>query len=66
MASLVTMESVATAIQRLGELAESPPVSTLASAFSAAGFELALVGGPVRDAFLGRQVNDLEIGRAHV
>ena len=60
MASLVTMESVATAIQRLGELAESPPVSTLASAFSAAGFELALVGGPVRDAFLGRQVNDLD------
>ncbi|MGV8881393.1 MAG: CCA tRNA nucleotidyltransferase [Rhodoglobus sp.] len=54
------MESVATAIQRLGELAESPPVSTLASAFSAAGFELALVGGPVRDAFLGRQVNDLD------
>ena len=54
------MESVATAIQRLGELAESPPVSTLASAFSAAGFELALVGGPVRDAFLGREVNDLD------
>jgi len=54
------MESVATAIQRLGELAESPPVSTLANAFSAAGYELALVGGPVRDAFLGRKVNDLD------
>lgn len=54
------MESVATAIQRLGELAESTPVARLAAAFSAAGFELALVGGPVRDAFLGRVVNDLD------
>jgi poly(A) polymerase len=60
MASLGTMESVATAIKRLGELAESRPVSTLAAAFAAAGFELALVGGPVRDAFLGRAVNDLD------
>lgn len=54
------MESVATAIQRLGELADSPPVAALAEAFSAAGFELALVGGPVRDAFLGRPVNDID------
>lgn len=60
MASLGTMESVASAIKRLGELAEAPPVSTLAAAFAAAGFELALVGGPVRDAFLGRAVNDLD------
>lgn len=54
------MESVATAVQRLGELAESRPVARLADAFAAAGHELALVGGPVRDAFLGRRVTDLD------
>ncbi len=54
------MESVAAAIQRLGALAESPGVSRLADAFAAAGRELALVGGPVRDAFLGRPVTDLD------
>jgi poly(A) polymerase len=32
----------------------------LATAFAAAGHELALVGGPVRDAFLGRPVNDFD------
>jgi poly(A) polymerase len=32
----------------------------LASAFAAAGHELALVGGPVRDAFLGRSSADLD------
>ncbi|SFR67289.1 poly(A) polymerase [Agromyces sp. CF514] len=54
------MQSVAAALERLGELASSPTVSKLASAFERAGFELALVGGPVRDAFLGRAVNDLD------
>jgi poly(A) polymerase len=54
------MESVASAILRLGELAESPAVSRLAHAFDAAGHELALVGGPVRDAFIGRPVTDLD------
>jgi poly(A) polymerase len=54
------MESVASAIQRLDELAASEPVARLASAFSAAGHELALVGGPVRDAFLGRPHTDLD------
>jgi len=54
------MESVASALQRLGDLAASRPVASLSSAFSAAGFELALVGGPIRDAFLGRPVNDLD------
>jgi len=54
------MESVATAIESLGKLADSKPVATLAARFNAAGFELALVGGPVRDAFLGRQVTDLD------
>ena len=54
------MQSVASAITRLAALAESPHVSTLALAFQAAGHELALVGGPVRDAFLGRELNDLD------
>ncbi|MGW9630570.1 CCA tRNA nucleotidyltransferase [Agromyces sp. NPDC055520] len=54
------MQSVATALDRLGELAASPTVSRLAAAFEAAGHELALVGGPVRDAFLGRSGNDLD------
>lgn len=54
------MESVASALERLGALADSPAVSRLATAFSAANFELALVGGPVRDAFLGRRVSDLD------
>ncbi|MWB97432.1 CCA tRNA nucleotidyltransferase [Agromyces seonyuensis] len=54
------MQSVAAALDRLGELAASPAVSTLADAFEAGGHELALVGGPVRDAFLGRPVHDLD------
>ena len=54
------MENVASAIQRLSELAESPPIARLSAAFEKAGFELALVGGPVRDAFLGRQLTDLD------
>ncbi|WP_022892389.1 CCA tRNA nucleotidyltransferase [Agromyces subbeticus] len=54
------MQSVAAALDRLGELAASPTVSRLAAAFEASGHELALVGGPVRDAFLGRAVNDLD------
>lgn len=54
------MESVASALQRLSDLAASPAVSRVAHAFADAGFELALVGGPVRDAFLGRPVNDLD------
>jgi poly(A) polymerase len=52
--------SVAAALVRLEELAGSRPVARLAAAFSAAGHELALVGGPVRDAFLGRTVTDLD------
>ncbi len=35
-------------------------VAQLASAFAAAGHEIALVGGPVRDAFLGRSSSDLD------
>ena len=54
------MESVASAVDRLSALATSPGVARLATAFAAAGRELALVGGPVRDAFLGRPVSDLD------
>lgn len=55
------MESVAAAVSRLRELASAEPLATLAVRFEAAGHELALVGGPVRDAFLGRPVNDLDL-----
>jgi poly(A) polymerase len=48
------MDSVADAMARLRELAERPAVSQLARLFQEAGFELAIVGGTVRDAFLGR------------
>jgi poly(A) polymerase len=54
------MQPVAAAVERLGELADSPRIRTLGERFQAAGFELALVGGPVRDAFLGRDSHDLD------
>ena len=58
--SLGNMESVASAIQRLSDLASTPHILRLSGAFAAAGFELALVGGPVRDAFLDRALTDLD------
>jgi poly(A) polymerase len=54
------MDSVADAMARLAALAASETVSSLSVAFRDAGFELALVGGPVRDAFLGRDLTDLD------
>ncbi|PJJ65311.1 CCA tRNA nucleotidyltransferase [Compostimonas suwonensis] len=54
------MQSVAAALERLRELAASPVVSRVARAFDDAGYELALVGGPVRDAFLGHRSVDLD------
>ncbi|MCW3492981.1 CCA tRNA nucleotidyltransferase [Microbacterium sp. SSM24] len=54
------MLNMAEGIVRLGALAESPVVDTLARAFADAGFDLAIVGGPVRDALLGRATNDLD------
>ncbi|MHB1063636.1 MAG: CCA tRNA nucleotidyltransferase [Georgenia sp.] len=45
----------------VGALAALPPeVLRLGAVFAAAGHELALVGGPVRDAFLGHPVHDLD------
>ncbi len=38
----------------------APLAGTLAQAFKAKGYRLALVGGPVRDAILGRLGNDLD------
>ncbi|MEV4686677.1 CCA tRNA nucleotidyltransferase [Microbacterium sp. LWH3-1.2] len=54
------MLNMAEGIARLGALAESPVVAALARAFADAGFDLAIVGGPVRDALLGRPTNDLD------
>lgn len=47
-------------LARLGALAENPVVHALAAAFSDAGFDLSVVGGPVRDALLGRETHDLD------
>lgn len=54
------MHSAASAIESITRLSNSPSVSRLARAFADAGYELALVGGPVRDAFLGHEVHDLD------
>lgn len=51
---------MAEGIARLGALADHPVVAALGEAFAAAGFELAVVGGPVRDALLGRDTHDLD------
>jgi poly(A) polymerase len=55
------MESVAAALERLRGLAAQPTLVALATRFADAGHELSLVGGPVRDAFLGRPVTDLDL-----
>lgn len=51
---------MAAGVARLGDLAASPVVATLARAFADAGHDLAIVGGPVRDALLGRTTHDLD------
>ena len=51
---------MAAGLARLGDLAHSPVVSALADAFRSAGRDLAVVGGPVRDALLGRDTHDLD------
>ncbi|UNK70909.1 CCA tRNA nucleotidyltransferase [Microbacterium sp. H1-D42] len=54
------MLNMAEGLSRLGALAAHPVVASLATAFADAGFELAVVGGPVRDALLGRPTHDLD------
>ena len=54
--SVVDVQRAVTAeLDRIGDVIDS-----LGELFAAAGFELALVGGPVRDAMLGRHHNDLD------
>jgi poly(A) polymerase len=54
------VQPVQQSLDFLSALAAEGPVAKLATAFAAAGHELALVGGPVRDAFLGRPITDLD------
>jgi poly(A) polymerase len=54
------MQSVAEAIANLEKTFESSLFAELGERFRAAGHELSLVGGPVRDAFLGRRSPDLD------
>ena len=54
------MQSVAEAIANLEKTFESSLFTELGERFRAAGHELSLVGGPVRDAFLGRRSPDLD------
>ncbi len=52
---------MAEGLDRLAALATSPLMARLGAAFAQEGFELAIVGGPVRDALLGRATNDLDL-----
>jgi poly(A) polymerase len=54
------MLNMADGVARLGDLAASPVVATLARSFTEAGHDLAIVGGPVRDALLGRVTHDVD------
>lgn len=54
------MQTVAEALANLEKSTDSPLFTKLGTRFAEAGHELALVGGPVRDAFLGRKAPDLD------
>jgi len=54
------MRTVAEALANLDRVTKSPVLAKLGTLFTTNGFEIALVGGPVRDAFLGRPTNDLD------
>lgn len=55
------MLNMAEGVARLDALADSAVVARLGRAFAAAGHELSVVGGPVRDALLGRETHDLDL-----
>ncbi|MBI5162152.1 MAG: CCA tRNA nucleotidyltransferase [Micrococcales bacterium] len=52
---------MAASLRRLGALAEVPAVAAVGARFAEGGHALALVGGPVRDAFLGRPATDFDL-----
>ncbi len=54
------MQPVVQAMNNLQQNTQHPLLERLGNLFEAAGFELALVGGPVRDAILGRIAPDLD------
>jgi poly(A) polymerase len=54
------MQSVSEALKNLEATTENGLFVKLGKSFSDAGHELALVGGPVRDAFLGRTAPDID------
>ena len=54
------MQSVSEALKNLEASTGNALFNSLGEKFHAAGFELALVGGPVRDAFLGRTALDID------
>jgi poly(A) polymerase len=54
------MLDVKVALANLERTTDSPLFVTLGRIFREAGHELSLVGGPVRDAFLGRKAPDLD------
>ena len=54
------MQDVASALKNLDENTDNPLFITLGQAFEEAGEELSLVGGPVRDAILGKRASDLD------
>lgn len=54
------MQDVALALENLQRNTSNPLLDRLGVLFEQAGFELALVGGPVRDAILGRVAPDLD------
>jgi poly(A) polymerase len=54
------VRTVAEALANLERSLNSKLLDQLGELFADAGFELALVGGPVRDAFLGRSAPDLD------
>jgi poly(A) polymerase len=49
------------AMRNLERVTKTPLLDSLGAMFETAGFELALVGGPVRDAILGRVAPDVDL-----